>query len=393
MALEAAIRNQRVDSVLEVDGDIPTTGVFAPFGDVIKKFSWNPDAAIEARRGIGGIDPVGHDTGLESHTAEISYLLQGTIAAGTPLYEAFIRDADNVLAARTIVQREKHFTGGVLSNGVRTYVVLEGAKPATAKIPGDPGQAGPIEILIGYTAERGREYEINQPATAAVLCVVSTTAGDNGGTITVEDDAGTQEAISIGGTGSVAFASIDALELTAECVGTITVLDGTDAGATLATIYGSNSYDDTEGDLGVPVLSGTRTRTGTLTAAAYPYEKFLGDEITNGGGDLAYEINSVELTVDNAVEARPRHNKRAQRIVEGNRTVQLTATVMGEDEHYDQVTRHLQTTKADIVWTLTSSTLTVGDAVLVDVGDKTIEEGGAYLAFDSVFEGETIALV
>lgn len=390
MALEAGIRNQRIDSVLEVAGEIPTTGTFIPFGDVIKRFSWNPDASVEARRGIGGVDPVGHDAGLENHTAEIAYLLQGTIAAGTPLYEAFVRDSDNVLAERTIVQREKHFTGGSESNGVRTYVVLEGAKPATAKIPGDPGQAGPIEVVVGYTAEKGREYEINQPSTAVVICVVSSNALDNGGTITIEDDAGTQEAISISGTSSVMFDSIDAMELTAECLGDISLLVTAESGATLATILGSAAYDGTEGDLGVPALTGTRSRTATLATA---YEKFLGDEITDAGGDLAYEINSVELSVDNSVEARPRHNKRAQRIVEGNRTIQLTATVMGENEHFDQVSRYLQTTQSDIVWTFTSSTLTVDDAVLVDVGEKTVEEGGAFLAFDCVFEGEKILMV
>jgi len=390
MALEGGIRDQRVDSVLEVSGEIPTTGTFVPFGDVIKKFSWSADASIEARRGIGGVDPLGHDTGLETHSAEISYLLQGTIAADTPLYEAFVRNCDDELASRTIVQREKHCTGGVLSNGVRMYTVLDGAKPASAKIPGDPGQAGPIEVVISYTAEKGREYEINQPATAAVVCVESTNVLDEGGTITIEADSGTQEAITIGGTGSVTFLTIDAMELTAETLGNITLLDGTDAGATLATIYGSAAYDDTEGDLGVPVIPATGARTASL---GYGYEKFLGDEITYSGGDLAYEINSVELSVDNSVEAKPRHNKRAQRIVEGNRTIQLTATVMGEDEHYDQVTRHLQTTEADIVWTLTSSTLTVSNAVLVTVGDKSVEEGGAYLAFDSVFEGEGILMV
>jgi len=389
MALEAGIRDQRIDSVLEVSGAIPSAGVFIPFGDVVKKFSWNPDAAIEARRGIGSTDALGHDAGPESHTATVSYLLQGAIAAGTPLYEAFTRNTDGIVAERTIVQREKHFTGGAASAGVRTYVVLEGAKPSSAKIPGDPGSAGPIQVDISYTAEKGRSYEISQPAATTVLAVESTVAGDNGGTVTVEDDGGTQEAIIIGGTSSVSFASIDAVELTAECTGDITILVGTSAGATLVTIYGSAAYDSAEGDMGVPLTPATGSRTATLGTT---YEKFLGDDIAYGAGDLAYDINSVELSVDNSIETKPRHNTRKQRVTAGNRVLQLSATVLGETEYQDEVTRHLQVSASNITWTLTNSTLVLTSAVLTDVGEKTEEEGAAFMSFDNTFEGRSITI-
>lgn len=389
MALEAGIRNQRIDSMAEVDGALPSTGVFAPFGDVVKKFTWNPDASIEARRGIGGVDPVGHDSGLETHSATVAYLLQGALEAGTPLYEAFVRNSDNELTARTIVQREKHFTGGVASAGVRTFIVLNGAKPATAKVPGDPAQSGPMQIELGYTVEKGRSYQISQPATAAAIVVKSSSELDTTQTLTVEDDEGTQEAIAMGGTGLTEFETIDAMELDAECIGDVYILDGTADGATLATIHGSDAYQGAEGDLGVPVIPTSGSRTATLGSA---YQYFLGDEITHDAGDLAYEINSVELSIDNSVEVKPRHNRLAQRVVEGNRTIQLSATVMGETEYQTQVTRHLQATEADIVWTLTDVTLTLTDAVLIDVGEKTEEEGAAYLAFDNVFEAKTLTI-
>ena len=386
--LEAGIRDQRLDSYIESGGTLPNSGTFSPFSDVVKKFSWTPDAGLEARRGIGSVDALEHDTGLESHSVTISYLLQGSIAANTPLYEALTRDCDGLLTARTIVHREKHCQGGEANNGVRTYVVLEGCKPASARIPGDPGAAGPIEVEITYTAEKGRSYEISQPSAASVLVLASSEAGDNGATVTIEDDDGAQEAAVVGGTTSATFTTIDAIELASDLTGTLTVTEGP-AGATLAVIYGSKDYANSEGDTGVPVLPTSATRVATLGT---DYEKFLGDTITYDGGDLAFDINSVELSVDNSVEAIPRTDSRKQRIVEGNRTLQLTATVIGETEYQDQITRHLQSKSADIVWTLDNTTLTLEGAALTKIGDKTIEAGQAYMQINDTFEGTAITI-
>ena len=492
MVLEAGIRNQRIDSMREVSGALPSGGVFVPFGNVVKRFSWAPDAAIEARRGIGSVDSLGFDTGPESHSCTVGYLLQGaqvvaatlltgaaddddfiqwtadkaghegneitvTVVAGTadadgisvidrdirfetdatltcdeavallnantdvaalitcattaatdaasfvqvagiatlsagestPLAEAFNRDCDGQIEARTIVQRELHCDGGESDKGMRTYVVIEGAKPASARIPGDPGQAGPIEVEITYTAEKGRQYELSQPSVATVLYVASTESGDNAATITVQDDDGTQEEIVVSGTGSVVFQSIDACELASELLGTLTVQEGTSAGATLAVIRGSNDYANAEGDLGIPVLPTSGSRTATLTGT---YEKFLGDTVEYEGSDLAYDINSSELSVDNSVEALPRGQTRKQRIVEGNRVVQINATVMGENEYQTQVTRHLKADAGDIVWTMTNNVFSLWGAVLTDPGDKSVEEGAAYMQFDNVFTGTSITL-
>jgi len=467
--------------------------VFVPFGDVVKRFSWTPDASMQARRGIGSVDALDHDTGLESHTAVVGYLMQGsmvatavlttglaadedtilftaaesghdgnditvtfvagtadaggitvvnraitcevgtavaddlctllnadtdvaalvscattsvtnaasivqtyaigTLSAGvsTPLSEAFKRDPDGQIEARTIVMREKHLEGGTSSNGLRTYVVLEGCKPSSARITGDPGAPGPMEAEINYTLEKGRQYEISQPSTACVLLVVSSeTALDNGNaTLTVEDDDGNQEAIAVSGTGSALYANIDAMELDADMTGTITVLEGSTAGATLAVIYGSAKYANAEGDLGVPVIPSSGSRTATLGGS---YEKFLGDTITHDSGSLAYDINSAEINVDNSIATMPRNNTRKQRIIEGNRVLGLTATVLGEAECQRQITRHLQAVSADIVWTLTNSTITLAGATLMSPGDKTVEEGQAYMQLNCSFEGTAITI-
>ena len=394
--LEAGIRNQRLDSMLEDDGTLPAGGTFSPFSDVVTKFDWTPDAGLTARRGIGSIDALEHDTGLETHSIALTFLLQGTIDAGKPLYEAFIRNTDGILAERTIVEREKHFTGGADSAGVRTYVVAEGCKTASASIPGDPGAAGPIEVSVVYTPEKVRQYQISQPAAGASMVVTASTISAADGTIgvTLEDDAGVQETASLSAsvlsaTTTAVFASIDAIELTGDITGTLEVVEASGNAATLAVIYGKADYANSEGDLGVPVIPTGGTRVATLGEA---YEKFLGDTIAYGSGDLAFDINSVELTVDNAVTVLPRHNTRKQRVIEGNRTVQLKATVLGETEYQTQITRHLQSKSADIVWTLDSSTITLEGATMTKIGDKSIVAGQAYMSLNNTFEGTVVSV-
>lgn len=499
--LEAGVREQRLDSMRESGGTLPTGGVFVPFSDVVQRFSWTPDAGVEARRGIGSVDALEHDTGPESHSCVVAFLLQGELAneasletggsvaldyikwtankaghdgnditvtllaagsevvasgisvignditvdvgtaapaasalaadlvalinadtqaaalitcattsqtsatgtiqaagvatlsegVSTPLSEAFNRDDDGQIEERTIVLREKHYEGGVVSYGLRTYVVLEGAKPASARIPGAPGDAGPIVAEITYQAEKGRQYEISQPSTACVLIVQSTdTSSDNSNaTLTVEDDDGNQEAIAVSATGSALYESIDALELDADCVGTVEVIQGATGGATLAVIYGSGKYANAEGDRGVPVLPTSGSRTTSLGTT---YEKFLGDSITFDSGSLALDINSHELSVDNSIETRPRNNTRKQRIIEGNRVLQVTATVMGEQEYQRQIVRHLQQNIGDIVWNMTNSTITVEGCALISPGDKVVEAGQAFMSIDNTFEGTAIVI-
>ena len=332
------------------------------------------------------MDPLEHDTGLETHSFTVLYRLQGTIAADTPFYELMYRDTDKLLEARTIVAREEHFQGGNDSSGIRTYVVVEGAKPASGKLSGDPGSAGPMLAEITYMAEKGRQYEIHQPALASTLIVTSSEAGDDA-TITIEDDAGTQESIVITATSVATFASLDAAELGAQCDGTVFVT--TVEGATLIAIHGKGDYANAEGDLGVPIVPTSGTR---VAVHGGTYEKFLGDSITYGGGDLAYDINSIELSIDNGVTVLPRANSRKQRVVEGNRTIQLSATVVGEREYQNQIERHLMSNTASIVWALTDSTLTIGGCALVTPGEKSVEEGQAYMQLNNVFEGTSIAV-
>lgn len=394
--LEAGIRNQRLDSMLESSGTLPAGGTFIPFSNVVKRFTWSPDAGLEARRGIGSIDALEHDTGLETHSIVVAFLLQGTIAADTPLYEAFIRNSDGILAERTLVERMKKFTGGNDSAGVRTYTVAEGCKPASARIPGDPGQAGPIECEITYTPEKVRQYEIHQPVASASLVVQATgiVAGDGTVVVTLEDDSGNQESATLSasvlsGTTTTSFTSLDAVELSGDITGTLLVIEDSGNAATLVTIYGKQEYANSEGDLGVPVIPASGTRVESLGDG---YEKFLGDTITYAGGALAFDINSQELSVDNSVVTQPRNNTRKQRVIEGNRVLQLRATVLGEREYQNQIERHLKSQAANIVWTLSYSTLTLEGAALIDIGDKVVEAGQAYMSLDNTFEGTAISI-
>jgi len=399
-ALEGGLRNHRIDSIQEHSGTIPPNENFWPFADVVKRLLWSPDAGMVAVRGVGSVDVVRHETGPETHSLTIAFPLQGTIAAKTPVYDALYRDADGLMETRTIIDRERHSKGGASGDGtLDTYTVAEGAKAATIRLPGDPGSAEPIEAEIVYHCEKVRSYQISQPATACAIVVNAGEIAASEGTITVTvEDAGggTSEAESLHATSLYAtttatYTDIASVELSDDITGTITIMDvgyGGNVGATLMTIYGKDQYNGVEGDLGVPGLNGS-TRNATWGS---DYEKFLGDSFTYDSGSLALDINSVELSQDNNLASTPRHNTLKQRITEGNRTVQVTATVLGESESHDNIMRHLRTATGDIIWTLNYSTLTVEDAALITPGDRVIEAEGAFMQLANVFEGTTIAI-
>lgn len=382
--VEGGLRNHRIDSVTETSGTVAAGVSFRPFSDTVKRFVWSPDAGMIARRGIGSVNPLAHDTGVETHSVTVAYLLQGGIASGAALYEALYRDADGLMETRCIIDREHHAKGGNDRDAaVRTYTVAEGAKPASARLTGDPGSPGPMEVEIVYNAAKVRSYEISQPYAATKLLTIDSVLHGYA-TITAEAEGGCFTEI-FSGTSTAYFATIDAIYLSSTTETSTVQVTGTES-ATFATIYGSEKYNNVEGDRGVPT-GATHT-----TMANTDYERFLGDTILYDSGSLALDINSVELGVDNSLTSTPVHNSLKQRITEGNRTIQVTATVMGETESHDQIERHLTSHIADIEWRMTHSTLTVAGAALVTPGDRVIEAEGAFMQLSNVFEGTGITI-
>jgi hypothetical protein len=392
IAIEAGIRPHRIEFIRETtEGVTPTDPDWERYSDCMGKVTVRPNTNVTERRCIGQADVGEFYKGMEDHEIEIMYDLQRWIeSAGDAGYDGLIRDADNELqASHSILIREDRSTGGALLGGRRTYTVCQGAKPGKVKLTGEPESGNPVEVTITYTCELIRSVQIDQPASGSTVSVVSSNAADTTQTVTVEnEDAGSSEDISLNGTtpaaGATSFSDIDSISIDAETVGDVTVSIG---GTDICVIKGSASYEGVEGDLGVPPL-GAGSHAASIGTA---FEKFLGDTVTWDGGDLADNISTFEIEVDNHVEALPRNDSFRKRIIAGIREVKVRATVFGTSSSHDAILNHLAGTEGDIVWTLTGGTLTGTDARLTEPGDRTIERGQTVMRLNNVFTPKTLA--
>lgn len=399
MSYESGIRALRLEFVRESTYNTPPTNpAWMLYSDAVQSFSVSPTASVNPRGNIGTPDVVNFNSGTESHEFSVTYDLQRFFVdgSGDPLDAAgdgMKRLTDGQLpASHTVVGRARAGNDGVQSGGSYIYYVATGAKINSVSLGGEPESGDPIVVTLDYMCRKLRAYQIDQPAASGTITVESTSASDTTQSITIEDvDAGTSETIDLNGTTPVSstssFASIDAAWLDAECVGDVIIKKSTD---TLMTIYGQASYDDREGDLGVPLLgSGSH---GSAIGSAY--ENILGDTITRGGVALGIDadISSVSISIDNGIETSSTIYSIGKVLSEGMRTITLNASVFGPTGSYDAMVDHLRTVESDIVWTLTGGTVTLTGAAMTSLGSIARDTGMAILSVDNTFQSKGLTM-
>lgn len=390
---EAGIRPHRAAFIRETTfGATPTDPDWLLFSDCFQGYGMTPNTNIGEQRCVGSADVSEFVKGTESHELLVKYYLQRWIsAAGDAAYDGLIRNADNELnASHSVLIREAHASGGVLSAGRRIYRYATGCFVNRALLRGEPESGLPVQSELGYMAELARSYQIDQPAVSGTVTIASTSANDTTQSVTVEDDgAGTSETIGpLTGTtpvvGSSSFATVDAVRLSAQCEGDVTITMG---GEIIMTIRGSDSYGTVEGDLGLPLLGSGSHGSAIGTA----YEKFLGDTVERPSAtDLAENIEAFEIEVQNNVESTPRNNTFKRRLVAGARTARARATVFGQSESHRILDDYLRVNPQDLIWTLTGGTLTLQGAILSEPGGPNIEVGQTIMRMGSVFTGKSL---
>lgn len=389
---EAGIRNHRIEFVPETDVGVPPTDpAWERFSDVVRTFTPAPSPNFGEQRGVGKADILDIFKGAEDWELTCAYDLQrwlvdGGGAAQDAAGYGMLRDTDNALpATHTVVDRETRSVGGAASGGRRIYTVALGCYIRQVQLTLDADASDPILAQVTYVPEKVRKYTIDQPSGATTLTVESSDAADDGTTLTIEDDgASTTETVNLNQaaapTTTASFSSIDAAYLSAETVGTVTIKDG--SGNILMVIYGSDTYQKIEGDLGVPIL-GSGSHASALGSA---YEHFLGDSVERPTGtSLADVIASSNITVENELDTGPRSDSMRRSIRVGNRTVTLAASTHGDRESFTRLMDTLQLTANDIVWTASGGTVTLKSAVLTDPGDQAVEAGQAMMVPDNTF--------
>lgn len=400
MAYESGIRGQRLEFVRETTrGTTPTNPAWLRFSDAVQSVEFSPTASISPRGNVGSPDIANFNAGTESHEFTITYDLQQFFVdgSGNPVDasgDGMKRLTDGSLpSSHTVVSRDAAGDAGTAGGGSRIYTVATGALINTVDLAGDPENGEPIVVTLSYMCEKMRLYQVDQPASSGTITVVSTSTNDTTQTLTVEDDgAGTSEGIALNGTTPVVstanFASIDAAWLDAQTDGDITITDGSNQ---LMIIYGKSSYNDREGDRGIPLLgSGSHA-----TAIGSAYEVILGDSIERPAGTSILDpacLSSVGLSVDNAIDSSSCVFTVGKKLNEGARTVQLTATLFSPTGSYDSTVEHLRAVENNIVWTLTGGTVQLDSAVLITLGSISRDTGMALMTVDNTFQGKSLTI-
>ena len=402
---ESGLRPMRVEYIAETTtGTTPANPVWNLFSDKVLEFNQNSEVDIFDLLGLSDVDPADFLPGPETHTFPIAYYLQQALSASAA-NDGLTRNADNQLPnSHTILARMDRSTGSLGANagGIRLYYHGVGAWVSELSLDLQTSTGEPVLVTQDYAAEKGRIYRIDQPASATLLGIDSTVAGDTSQTVRVESDgapATVDQSASLNGTtyvsmGASTYASIDSLSLSAEALGDVqlSINTGSDAspvkGTVLATIRGKNYYNSAEGDLGVPPLgSGSR---GAAIAATY--EQFRAATLERPlSTAIAFAVANATLRVNNNMEIIPVLGLR-QEIQAGRRTTELTANVFGTVETHAGLDEHLGAVDTDnIVLTLPKSAATLTAAVLASPGQIGIS-GGATVQLGRTYRAKGITV-
>lgn len=400
MEPESGLRSDRVEWLREdTTGEIPADPDWSLYSDVMNQFTWSPDPGTGRQDGLG--TPYAHDhfSGMEEQELTIAYDLQRPVvdAAGDPddaSYDAVIRAATGFLPyTHAVVERETR--GSSLDeaddvSGARVYTVAKGGHPDVT-YEGDPEEGQPIPVELTYQFEKIRSYEFKQPDVSSLIAVDSTDADDTTVDVTIENEDGSQsETVTLSGTTPVStsaeFEDIDAVELSEETMGDVTVYinDGTATEPTLGTVltdpsirgamYYSDDEQPLEGDLGVPAIGAGSHATEIGTT----FEHFLGDRVERPAGtSLAPDINNFTVETDNGFDMTARHDTQRPRVSEGNVELTISADVIGERSSHTDIMDALGTEGLDLEWELSHTQFTFYNATYIDPGERGRESDDA----------------
>jgi hypothetical protein len=394
--VENALGDIRAEWVEEpAPGEFPSNPAWNRFSDfVLSTPGASTDAQVSSLDDVVGTgDVVDHFRGAEEHSLSIEYLMQRFFLnvdgeEVDPIGYPLTHDYGAQYTSHSVVTRREATTGGNFGSGLRQYVVARGARPVAGTSPGDPSEADPIALEVEYEAEKVRTYVLHQPDTAISLTLSSTSTEDNFDVTIESEDATTTETVTLSGTSDVTttetFSDVDAISLSQEPVGDISVTDGSGTEIVDGGIQGRES-DGVEGDRGIPALGGGSHADPIGTDPAT--FQFLGTESEYGTGAVASRVHALDLSVELDTSREALQGRRRQRIDIGTRTVTVDADTAGEFDTHTQHQRHFRGTQRDLIYRYPTGEVAVKDATLTDVGDIEYEGDSANVITSQTFEG------
>jgi hypothetical protein len=372
----------RYEWVVEPDrGTVPTDPEWNRFSDVIRSFEADEGASLARQDALGTSDAVDHYRGMEEPSLDVGYDLQQfpVNGSGDPVDASaygILRDDYNRVEGTLLIVGRREYPGGNDDAGVREYKVVRGAGVDSVEPTLDPSQEQPILMELSHQPVKVRSYLIHQPSASTTVEVSSTDDSDSMDITIENEDAGTTETLTLNGTttvtGGQSFGDIDAVWLSDNPAGDVTVTDG--SGTTLVEIDGGNTYSDdgqpVDGDRGVPILgSGSHA-----SAIGTTYEHFIGDRFERPAGtDLRARVNSASWTVENNFGTTALHDTRAPAIDEANRAVTVDADVGGQFVSHDSMMESLTKHQANLEHELSGGTITFNNTTPTDSATESRE--------------------
>jgi len=374
-------------------GAVPTDPEWNRFSDVIRQFEMDPGASLARQDSITTADAVDHNRGPEEASATVGYDLQRfpVDGNGDPVDASaygILRDQYNDLLGTLLAVGRREYGGGNDGAGVREFSVVRGGAVDSVSAELDPSSEQPILSELSFTARKARSYKIHQPSAGTTLDIVSTESADTMDITIESEDAGTTETITLTGTTSVTttatFSDIDAVWLTDNPEGDVTVSDG--SGTTFVELTGGLTYSDddqpVDGDRGVPPLGAG----SHASAIGSSFEHFVGDRFERPAGEAVRpRINSASWSVENNINTQALHSTRAPAVDAGNRSVTVDGDAAGAYVSHSSMMESLQKVQQDIEHELSGGVLTFKNAVPTDSATRTVEAEQAVGSISETF--------
>lgn len=401
--VESGIKPTRIQYVAEsTTGVAPTDPAWKRYSDIAVSMDAQTVASIFRQRGLGQYKVNAFFQGAETADWTIGYHLHDRDLTGDVLNTALVRDADNNLAeSHTVVERmDRSLSVGAASAGSRLYTVGLGGFIGTMGLAGSLEPAEPILATPAYAFEKIRSYRIDQPASATLLGANSTDAADTTQDVTVEDeDAATTLTATLNGTteislGASTLADIDAVALSAQTKGDVEIWvnTGTDSspvkGTVLCTIFGSDHYGGSEGDLGVPLLgSGSNA-----SAIGGSFALLTASTLQWGGSALAdVVVESMSVTIENNLDRLPTAGTRRQKIFPGQLDISADTDLVGNFQSHVNLDDHLSGLAQSLTWqvgTGANKTITLTGAIKEVPGGRTKDAETGLIRLSTTFAGQ-----
>lgn len=400
-----------------------------PYSSVVTSTEPDSDIPMQARIGIGNIDPVDKVKQQESHALTVQYHLERfpVDKSGNPVdpwAHAVVRTQDQELANTNSYLEVEHKQTIIPRNTFheRYFDINDGATHPSGNVPNaaplgmiqalygyggrgeevalscSPSDSGIATVELPYQFSKLRPYQIDQPNAKTTLAVRSTDKSDTKAEVVIEnEDASKSETVTLDGADATKLVSTTTKFSSIRCVdvsqddqeGNIEVYINTGnksaaAGQLLTVVYGKHEYSEIESDEGIPAVNkGSFGDGSSLTGKQYS----IGSELRWDNRRAGQYVSSATFTVANEIESTETLSDIATSKSVDGREVTAEGTVFGQTESTEKFSSRLRGSEGTLALQLVGGDIYLPRSYISDGGMAAREEEQAQMNVDVTWRG------